>query len=212
LGSEAPAVVEGRLLGFLGRHRILISRVFALAFFCVLLVMDSRQEGSLIAPILFFSGLLLVGIATIGRLWCSLYISGLKNTALVTVGPYSITRNPLYLFSFIGFAGVGLATETITLALVMVAFFAAIYPFIIRREEGSLHNRFGKSFADYCALVPRFLPRFSRYVEPPTWSVDTRRFRRSMLEVIWFVWLVALIELVEAIHELGFAEPWIRLY
>jgi hypothetical protein len=33
-----------------------------------------------------------------------------------------------------------------------------------------------------------------------------------MLEVIWFVWLVALIELVEAIHELGFAEPWIRLY
>jgi hypothetical protein len=130
----------------------------------------------------------------------------------VTVGPYSITRNPLYLFSFIGFVGVGLATETLTLTIVMVAFFAALYPFIIRREEVLLHKRFGKPFADYCVRVPRFLPRFSRYVEPPTWSVDTQRFRRSMLEVIWFVWLVALIELVEAIHELCFVEPWIRLY
>jgi protein-S-isoprenylcysteine O-methyltransferase Ste14 len=210
--SEAPAASRGSLSDFLGKHRILISRLFAAAFFAVLLVTGSREEGSLKAAILFFAGLALVGVATIGRLWCSLYISGLKNTALVTVGPYSITRNPLYFFSFVGFIGVGFATETVTFAIVMTVFFAIVYPFIIRHEEKSLQRRFGAEFADYCSHVPRFVPSFSHYVEPPARQVDTRRFRRSMLEVIWFVWLVALIEFVEAIHELGIIEPWFKLY
>jgi protein-S-isoprenylcysteine O-methyltransferase Ste14 len=38
------------------------------------------------------------------RLWCSLYISGYKNSQLITSGPYSLCRNPLYFFSFVGFA------------------------------------------------------------------------------------------------------------
>lgn len=197
---------------FLENHRILVSRLFVVAFFGVLLSMDGRLEGSLASATLFVAGLALVGVATVGRLWCSLYISGHKDSALVTVGPYSVTRNPLYFFSFLGFVGVGLATETVTLALVMSAFFALVYPIIIRREERFLRVKFGAAFADYCARVPRFVPRFAGYIEPPTWVVDTRLFRRTMLDVVWFVWLVALIELVEAIHELGIVKPWIGLF
>jgi len=209
--SEAQAPPRGPLTGFLENHRILVSRLFACAFFGVVLSMESRLEGTLAEPTLFMTGLALVGVATVGRLWCSLYISGHKDSALVTVGPYSVTRNPLYFFSFLGFIGVGLATETVTLALVMTCFFAIVYPIIIRREETLLRARFGATFTDYCARVPRFVPRFSRFVEPQTWVVDTRLFRRTMLDVIWFVWLVALIELVEAIHELGIIKPWIAL-
>src|SRR5688500_5721815 len=104
--------------------------------------MESRLEGSLAAATLFMSGLALVGVATVGRLWCSLYINSHKESALVTVGPYSITRNPLYFFSFLGFIGVGLATETVTLAIAMTCFFAVVYPVIIRREETLLQHKF----------------------------------------------------------------------
>jgi protein-S-isoprenylcysteine O-methyltransferase Ste14 len=210
--SEAHAPPRRPLTAFLENHRIVVSRLFAAAFFGVLLSMESRLEGSLAEPTLFMAGLALVGIATIGRLWCSLYISGNKDSALVTVGPYSVTRNPLYFFSFLGFAGVGFATETVTLGLAMTLFFAIVYPIIIRREEAYLHERFGTAFVEYCARVPRFVPRFSLYVEPATWVVDTRLFRRTMVDVVWFVWLVGLIELVEAIHEHGIIKPWIALF
>lgn len=209
---EAQRSQRRPLTAFFENHRILVSRLFAGAFFGVVLSMESRLEGTLASTALFIAGLALVGVATVGRLWCSLYISGHKDSELITVGPYSVSRNPLYVFSFLGFAGVGLATETITLGLAMTGFFALVYPLIIRREEAFLHGKFGAAFGDYCARVPRFMPDFTRYVEPDHWIVDTRRFRRTMIDVVWFVWLVALIELVEAIHELGFIKPWIALY
>ena len=198
--------------GLIENHRILVSRVFAAAFFGVVLSMAPALEDSIVSGALFVSGLALVAVATVGRLWCSLYISGNKDATLVTVGPYSVTRNPLYLFSFVGFTGVGLATETVTLSLAMPAFFAVVYPWIIRREEAFLHERFGAAFADYCARVPRFVPRPSLYVEPAQWSVDTRRFRRTMVDVVWFVWLVALIEFVEEVHSHGLVQPWFTLF
>ena len=83
--TAAPA---SSLADFIASHRIFVSRVFAAGFFGLLLVTGSRLEGSIFAVVLFFLGLALVGVATIGRLWCSLYINGYKNTSLITVGPY----------------------------------------------------------------------------------------------------------------------------
>jgi protein-S-isoprenylcysteine O-methyltransferase Ste14 len=200
------------LADFVASHRILVSRLFAAAFFGALLVTASRLEGSIVADLLFFTGLALVGVATIGRLWCSLYISGHKNAELVTVGPYSVTRNPLYFFSFIGFVGVGFATEMLTFAAAMAAFFAVVYPLIIAREEAVLEAKFADAYRAYRDRVPRFFPNAASYMEPPTWTVDTRRFRRTMRDVVWFVWLVALAELVEAIHEFHLIEPLISFY
>lgn len=198
-------------LAFVENHRIFVSRLFALLLFGVVLSMESRLENTIAASALFIAGLTLVGVATVGRLWCALYISGRKDSELITVGPYSVTRNPLYFFSYLGFAGVGLATETATLAIVMTVFFSLVYPIIIRREERFLSRHFGIRYVDYCSRVPRFFPRPSMYLEPDSWVVDTRRFRRTMIDVVWFVWLVALIELVEALHELKIIAPLIAL-
>jgi protein-S-isoprenylcysteine O-methyltransferase Ste14 len=201
----------GALARYFATHRLLVSRLFALAFFFVLLATEGSHEGSIVSTFIFLSGLILVGVATVGRLWCSLYISGHKNEALITTGPYSVSRNPLYLFSLLGFVGIGLASETLTLAVVLALAMLLGYPAVIRQEEAVLRARFGAAFEAYCARVPRFLPRLSGYAEPESYVVNPRLFRRTMLDVVWFVWFVGLVEVVEALHEFHYIEPLIYL-
>jgi protein-S-isoprenylcysteine O-methyltransferase Ste14 len=196
---------------YFATHRLRVSRIFAVAFFLLVLAMEGAHEGSLVSTALFLVGLALVGVATIGRLWCSLYISGHKNTELITTGPYSMSRNPLYFFSLLGFAGIGFASETFTLGLALALAMLAGYPAVIRQEEAVLRERFGAEFAAYCARVPRFLPKLSAYVEPETYTVNPRLFRRSMLDVVWFIWFVGILEFVEALHEYHFVQPLIHL-
>lgn len=196
---------------YFATHRLLVSRAFALAFFLVVLAMESAHEGNLVSTALFLVGLMLVGVATVGRLWCSLYISGHKNEVLITTGPYSLSRNPLYVFSLVGFAGIGFASETFTLGIVLIVAMLVGYPAVIRQEEAVLRERFGAAFEAYCARVPRFLPRLSGYVEPESYTVNPRLFRRTMLDVVWFIWFVGILEFVEALHEYHYVKPLIHL-
>ena len=192
-------------------RRILVSRAFVLAFFVAVLATESAHEGNLLSTALFLLGLALVGLATVGRLWCSLYISGYKQAQLVTAGPYSVCRNPLYFFSLLGFAGIGFATETLSFAVLMVAATLIAYPAVIRAEEQTLREKFGAAFDEYCARTPRLVPDFRKFAEPDSWTVNPRIFRRSMGEVVWFIWFVGIVELVEALHEYHLVEPLIRL-
>ena len=97
------------------RFRTLISLLFGLAIGCALLFGESRWEMSpLIEESLMLLACFMAGIGAFGRIWCSLYIAGYKNNVLVIEGPYSMCRNPLYFFSFIGGLGVACATETFT--------------------------------------------------------------------------------------------------
>jgi protein-S-isoprenylcysteine O-methyltransferase Ste14 len=199
------------LASYFATHRLLVSRIFTAAFFLVVLAVESAHEGTLLSTLLFLIGLALVGAATVGRLWCSLYISGRKNTALITTGPYSLSRNPLYFFSLLGFAGIGFASETVTLGIVLAVAMLVSYPTVIRREEAVLRERFGTEFEAYCARVPRFLPNLSGYVEPEVYTVNPRLFRRTMLDVVWFIWFVGILEFVEALHEYHYLKPLFHL-
>ncbi|MGJ7499381.1 methyltransferase family protein [Variovorax sp. ZT5P49] len=181
--------------------RILLSRAFAALVFLLILVTRSVHRGTIAGELLSFAGLLLVTIAVVGRLWCSLYISGYKNTELITAGPYSLTRNPLYFFSFLGFVGVACTTQTFSLVAVITLAFGLGYPVTIRNEEIFLRQKFGKAFDDFCARTPRFFPNFRNYLEPDTWVVYPGRFRRTPRDVVWFIWLVAIVELVLSIKQ-----------
>lgn len=201
-----------RAASIFATHRILVSRLFGIVFFLTVLSSESVHVGTVLEATLFLGGLVLVGIATVGRLWCSLYISGYKDTELITTGPYSVSRNPLYFFSFLGFAGIGFATETVTLGVTLPLIVGLGYPAVVRREEEDLRAKFGAVFEAYCARTPRFFPDFGKFNEPVSYVVNPRLFRRTMLDVIWFVWFVGVIELVEALHELHVFDPAIRLY
>ena len=187
--------------------------VGALAYIVVALT-QSRWEmhHEDVATFLFSIGLGLAAIGATGRIWCSFFISGRKDGELVTEGPYSISRNPLYVFSCIGLVGVGLSTETLTYPLLFLVIFGLYYPGIMAREERRLEELFGESFRQYRQRVPPFWPNRGLYSEPASWSSNPRLFRRHILSDIWFVWIAAIIELVEGLRNVGWLPHLLTLW
>jgi len=147
------------LFRYFAHNRIRMSQLSAVAVFALLAISDTRWEQTLTEATLFLIGAILVGIATVGRCWCLLYIVGFKNATLITVGPYSMTRHPLYFFTMIGAIGVGFATETFTFAALFGLWFWLFYPHVIRAEEQRLAGLHGADFEEYRQRVPRFWPR-----------------------------------------------------
>lgn len=82
------------------RIRTRLSRVAGIIVFACVAFCGSRWAlaSPVTGAILTGLGLILVSVAACGRLWCMLYIAGYKTQKLVTAGPYSLCRNPLYLF------------------------------------------------------------------------------------------------------------------
>ena len=121
------------------KYRIGLSRLAAAIFFFLICTVGSywETENMYISLSLFSIGILFVGIASLGRLWCSLYIAGYKNKSLITEGPYSVSRNPLYFFSAIGVTGVGFATETASFPIALIILFSIYYPMVIKKEENA---------------------------------------------------------------------------
>jgi protein-S-isoprenylcysteine O-methyltransferase Ste14 len=194
-------------------NRIKLTQFVIALIVLLLLFSGSGWEGYGILPtLLFLIGTLMVGIATIGRLWCSIYISGYKTRTLITVGPYSICRNPLYLFSLIGTIGLCLSTETIILPIIAGSTFLLYYPSVIEQEERKLKARHTDAFEAYCRMVPRLVPSFSRLEEPETYEVRPKVFRKRLFDSLWFVWGIGFIEIIEGLHESGFLPTLFTLY
>lgn len=187
------------------RIRIPLSRVFAALIFFLAAVSQGQieQRSPATEVILFLIGTILVGIGSLGRLWCTLYIAGNKTGTLVTEGPFSLCRNPLYFFSLLGGIGVGLATETLTFPLLIIVFFAFWYPLVIKNEETRLLELHGDKYIEYCRNVPRFLPSSSAFVEPENYQVRVRKFRKAIFDALWFIWLVGLLEVAEGLRSIG---------
>lgn len=101
----------------------------------------------------------LAGIAL--RFWAAGYLQ--KARKLTTGGPYSYTRNPLYLGSFLLVLGFVIAGGSWVAAAVILFLFAVIYVPTMRREEAELRNGFQEEFYHYAAHVPLFIPRLTPF-------------------------------------------------
>lgn len=85
---------------------------------------------------------------------------------LVTTGPYSLVRNPLYLGNLLNglavvTAAVGLRSMPWALGMWLAGatFLLFVYSNIIVLEEEFLLERFGEDYGRYCEAVPALLPR-----------------------------------------------------
>jgi len=119
------------------------------------------------------------GVALGGLLlrgWAAGYVE--KGACLATAGPYSLTRNPLYLGSALIGAGFALAGRSALILMSFVALLVLIYGPVIRREEQFLCDRFGEAYRWYRDRVPLVLPRSVR-LRPSSERFQWSRYRKN---------------------------------
>lgn len=150
-----------------------------------------------------FFGYILLAVCALGRMYATAFLGGKKNQELITYGPFSIVRNPLYFFSLIGITGIGFISNHISLAIILPVVFTLLYIRLIKREETFLRETFGKPYETYTKKVPRLLPRFSLYQAPEQVMMTPRFLNKAFADAIWWFLPFPLIELVEYLQTSG---------
>jgi protein-S-isoprenylcysteine O-methyltransferase Ste14 len=80
---------------------------------------------------------------------------------LVVVGFYRYVRNPMYLGSLVGWAGLWVAFGRVTTVAITVAsvIVLGVVLFVVLYEEPTLRKMFGAEYEEYCTNVRRWVPR-----------------------------------------------------
>ncbi len=84
---------------------------------------------------------------------------------LVTTGMFGVCRNPLYVGNLLIYAGIGIMHGNPWVLGGGLLLFAFMYQAIVLAEEHFLKDKFGDAYLAYCADVPRWGLRWSRFRE-----------------------------------------------
>ena len=156
-------------------------------------------------------GLGAIVLSIIGRAWCSLYIGGRKKAEVVSTGPYSLSRNPLYVFSYAGAFGIGAQTGSMVIALSFVAIAVVVFHFTIAREETWLTAEFGAPYQAYMARTPRCGPDFSKWRDEENLNIKPRFFLTTIRDGLVFLLAIPIFEAVDAAQAAGWLPVLLRL-
>jgi protein-S-isoprenylcysteine O-methyltransferase Ste14 len=160
-------------------------------------------SGGTVHEMIEWGGIVLIVTCILGRTWASLYIGGRKIDELVRSGPYSVTRNPLYFFSFLGAAGVGAQVGSVVLGIIFGALSVVVFLVVVWQEEKLLTERYGQIYADYLAQVPRFIPNTSLWRDEPTLTIHPPRVLMTFADALVFLLAVPAAEFFEHLQEAG---------
>ena len=156
-------------------------------------------------------GLGAIVLSIVGRAWCSLYIGGRKKAEVVSTGPYSLSRNPLYVFSYAGAFGVGAQTGSMVIACLFVVIAVVVFHFTIAKEEAWLSAEFGASYRDYMARTPRCGPDFSKWRDEENLSIKPRFFLTTIRDGLVFLLAIPIFEGVDMAQAAGWLPVLLRL-
>lgn len=194
------------------KARILHTRLFVFAMLPVVIFsLGMLAEDGLVHEILEWVGHVLVIICVLGRGYCSAYIGGHKNDEVICEGPFSVVRNPLYVFSFIGIMGIGLQSGMITLTVLLLLGFALYYPRVVAREEAFLLHKFGDVYRNYMQKTPRWRPRWKNWIEPEYIRTQPRLLRESMRDASVFFIAFPIFEMLDMLREYDLLPAYLLL-
>ncbi len=138
------------------------------------------------------------------RFWSALYVGGRKSRVLVTEGPYSVVRNPLYAGSFCLSLSVAFFLQSLTFAAALAAAAVAHALTTVPAEEAYLRGLHGDDFVRYRESVPGFWPRPARFRSPERIEVRVKALGIECRRAARWVWIPLLAEVVSHLR----AQPW----
>jgi protein-S-isoprenylcysteine O-methyltransferase Ste14 len=145
--------------------RVLPPVYFLLALMAMVALHYLVPIAQLINSLFRYTGIVLVVSAIALVLWAAVLFRRAgttikpfqKSSALITGGPYRITRNPIYVGMVGALIGTAVLLGSVAPFLVIPAFTALIQSKFIRAEEAALERTFGSVFLDYKSKVRRWL-------------------------------------------------------
>ncbi len=169
------------------------------------------QNTSWYSPMIML-GLLLVLICVLGRIFTNLFMSNKRGKILVTEGMYSITRHPLYFFSFLGVLGIGLIYSSIVILLLLVVGFGIYTYLVIYYEEKYLLGKFYKEYSDYLkSNVPKFFPNRKLWKSREYIEINYKIILKTILDSSWFFLIACFIILLLALQNSGFIPTFLYI-
>ena len=146
---------------WLFKHRTWLPLPLAAAIFFV-------PGSGAIEPAAWLLGAAVVFAGEALRLWAVRHIGVISRTRadrlgpLVATGPFSLVRNPLYLGNLALWVGFAVSARLLWMAPLIIVVAGLGYHAIVRWEEQLLAARFGDSYREYAARVPRWVPTRAR--------------------------------------------------
>lgn len=134
---------------------------FAIGFGLERLLRLELPAASALTPVKY--GLFLVGGVLF--LWSALALHrsdttmehGAPTTALVTRGPYSFSRHPIYLALVLILLALAIQAASVWFVLLTAVFWLAVQMLTVRREEAYLATEFPEQFARYRHSVRQWI-------------------------------------------------------
>jgi protein-S-isoprenylcysteine O-methyltransferase Ste14 len=164
---------KGRSIGLVGKLRAhTVYAIAAIPYFAICIVLWRPLPlspgvaprvallliGSLVG--LTGAGFYLLGRRELGSMYnvsSSLGSELYEDHQLVTTGPFSLCRHPMYFGLFLAAGGGLLIYRTWTMVFASVALAGAVFK--ARREDRLLAAEFGQAWERYAAAVPAWIPR-----------------------------------------------------
>lgn len=187
--------------------RILVLLVLTVAFFTAPVI----TEESLLHDTMMLTGYILLIACAVGRIYTSAFIGGVKNEKLMTDGPYSMCRNPLYFYSLLGALGFALMSVQVTQMVLFLLAFYYTYHQLIRREEEFLAEKFGAEYEAYRSSTPRLMPNIKKFRVPDEITIKTKYLTHAVWDAIWWFTPLPLFELAELLQTRGIITPLIQI-
>ena len=200
------------LVGQQWQRKIIVVAAAAIGIGALISMQPASPEGGYWHEAVERVGLVLILVGIIGRTWCAMYIGGNKLNRLVTEGPYSLTRNPLYVFSAIAAFGLGAQLGSIVFALICATATLVIFALVISHEERALAERFPGEFARYKARVPRLAPDFRGWQDAETLTVRPALVHRTFWDAMLFLLAVPGLKALEGLRDASVVSPFFQLY